>query len=104
MLSSPASADAARRYLGLLSIGETAALADRGVVIPDPSSTLVSPGVEFGSGVVLWPGTTLHLSDRGALAVGAGTILFTGTRIVAAGGRSRLGHVHESGGEGGGTL
>ena len=80
MPAQPIFGDSARRHLGLLSIEETAALADSGVVIPDPTSTLVSPDVAFGEGVVLWPGTILQRCDEGSLELGAGTILYPGTR------------------------
>jgi hypothetical protein len=96
--------DAARCYLGLLSLEETAALGERGVVIPDPSSVLVSPGVAFGDGVVLWPGAILQRSGEGALAIGSGTILYPGTRIVAAGGSIEIGADTEIGEEGGFTI
>jgi carbonic anhydrase/acetyltransferase-like protein (isoleucine patch superfamily) len=104
MPAQPIFGDAARRHLGLLSIEETAALADSGVVIPDPTSTLVSPDVAFGEGVVLWPGTILQRCDEGSLELGAGTILYPGTRIVASGGAIRIGRNAEIGEEGGFTV
>jgi hypothetical protein len=97
-------ADAARRSLGFLSLAQTAALAEDGIVVPDPASTLVSPGVTLGQGVVLWPGIVLQRLGGGSLAVGAGTILHSGTRIVAADGRAEIGAGAEIGEEGGFTL
>jgi hypothetical protein len=98
-------ADAARGILGFLSVEETAALADIGIVVPDPSSTLISPGVVLGEGIVLWPGTILQRLDGGQIAIGAGTVLFPGTRIVASGdGRVRIDRAAEIGEEGGFTI
>ena len=75
--------DAARKSLGFITLEETAALADRGVIVPDPGSTLVSAEVSLGSGVVLWPNTVLQCSAGGVIGIGAGTFIYPGTRIAA---------------------
>ncbi|WP_207482233.1 hypothetical protein [Arenibaculum pallidiluteum] len=98
-----AAPDEGRRHLGFLTAAGTAALADRGVAVLDPGSTLVSPGIDWGRGVVLYPGTVVQRLD-GAVAVGAGTVLFPGTRIVAAGGSVLVEEAAEIGEEGGFTL
>jgi carbonic anhydrase/acetyltransferase-like protein (isoleucine patch superfamily) len=96
--------DAARRRLGFLSLMATAALAHRGVVLPDPGSVLVSDDVRLEEGVVLWPGIILQASDGGRIAVGRGANLFPGTRIVASGGSVAIGTAAEIGEEGGFTI
>ncbi len=96
--------DAARRQLGFLSWAETVALAHYGVVLPDPGSVLVSADVRLEEGVVLWPSVILQISAGGRMAVGRGTNLFPGTRIVAAGGLVTIGAGAEIGEEGGFTV
>ena len=96
--------DAARKSLGFITLEETAALADRGVIVPDPGSTLVSAEVSLGSGVVLWPNTVLQCSAGGVIGIGAGTFIYPGTRIVAQGGRVTIGPGAEIGEEGGFTI
>jgi carbonic anhydrase/acetyltransferase-like protein (isoleucine patch superfamily) len=96
--------DAARERLGFLSLAETIALAHRGVLIPDASSVLISADVRLEDGVVLWPSVILQSSDSGRITAGRGTNLFSGTRIVAAGGTITIGMVAEIGEEGGFTI
>lgn len=97
--------DAVRRSLGFLTVDETWQLAAAlGVLIPDPVSVLVSPGVELGEGATLWPGAILQASNGGSITVGGGTNLFPGTRMVAAGGRIVIGTQAEIGEEGGLTI
>ena len=90
--------------MGFLTVDEALRLSSRGVLIPDPVSVLVSPGVELGEGAILWPGTILQVSNGGSIAVGSGTNLFPGARLVAAGGRIDIGTQAEIGEEGGFTI
>jgi hypothetical protein len=96
--------EAARKSLGFMTLAETAALADREVVVPDPGSVLVSPEVSLGSGVVLWPSTILQCRAGGVIEIGAGTFIYPGTRIVAQNGRVAIGPDAEIGEEGGFTI
>ncbi|RDI52404.1 hypothetical protein [Microvirga subterranea] len=98
------STDATRRRMGFLTVDETFRLSMQGVLIPDPVSVLVSPGVALGEGAILWPGTILQVSNGGSITVGGGTNLFSGTRMVAAGGRISIGSQTEIGEEGGFTV
>ena len=98
------STDAVRRSMGFLTVDETWQLAALDVSIPDPVSVLVSPGVELGDGVTLWPGTILQASNDGSITVGGGTYLFPGTRLVAVGGRIVIDAHAEIGEEGGFTI
>ncbi|MGF9757405.1 hypothetical protein AAII07_19595 [Microvirga sp. 0TCS3.31] len=96
--------DDARRQLGFLSVAETAALTHRGVVIPDPTSVLISPSVQLGKGAVLWPSVILQIRGDGAVAVGDDTQLFPGSRLVASSGSITVGAQAEIGEEGGFTI
>lgn len=100
----PPSTDAVRRSMGFLTVDETWQLAALDVLIPDPVSVLVSPGVELGEGATLWPGTILQALDGGSITIGGGTNLFPGTRLVSAGGRIAIGAGAEIGEEGGFTI
>ncbi|MBY6263478.1 hypothetical protein EI613_16385 [Azospirillum sp. 412522] len=100
----PGATDRARERAGFLSVEAVAALADDGVLVLDPFSTLVSPGAVLAAGVTLWPGTTVQATAGGKVTVGTGTQLFPGTRIVAAGGRVTIGADTEIGEEGGFTI
>ncbi|MFC4173296.1 hypothetical protein ACFOYU_14710 [Microvirga sp. GCM10011540] len=96
--------DAARRRLGFLALEETLALAQRGVLMPDPRSVLVSPGADLGEDVILWPNTILEVRGAGRIVVGAGTVLFPGSRILVSDGEVRIGTGAEIGEEGGFTI
>ncbi|MEE1657821.1 hypothetical protein VB618_16590 [Microvirga sp. CF3062] len=96
--------DEARQRLGFLPIAETAALAHRGVVIPDPASVLVSSDTRLEKGVILWPGVILQVLEGGDIVIGDDTQLFPGSRLVASGGSIKVGACAEIGEEGGFTL
>jgi hypothetical protein len=96
--------DAARHALGFLSLEETIALARRGIIMPDPNSVLISPGVALGSDVVLWPNVILQIVSGGRIAIAQGSALFPGTRIVASSGSVAVGSGVEMGEEGGFTI
>jgi carbonic anhydrase/acetyltransferase-like protein (isoleucine patch superfamily) len=98
------SGDAARERLGFLSEGDTIALSRLGIVLPDPGSVLVSGNVRLAEDVVLWPNVVLQVAMGGGIAIGRGTNLFPGTRIVASGGSVTIGAGAEIGEEGGFTL
>jgi carbonic anhydrase/acetyltransferase-like protein (isoleucine patch superfamily) len=90
--------------MGFITRKETLQLAASGVLIPDPGSVLISPGVRVAAGSTLWPNTILQAAEGGSIAVGAGTVLHPGTRMVAAGGRIEIGAGAEIGEEGGFTI
>ena len=104
MKEAQAVSDIARRRLGFLSLAETTALAHRGVLMPEPTTVLVSADVQLNDGVVLWPNVILQISDGGRIVVGNGANLFPGTRIVASGGTVTIGADTEVGEEGGFTI
>jgi UDP-3-O-[3-hydroxymyristoyl] glucosamine N-acyltransferase len=78
--------DAAREGAGFLGIAEVVALADRGVTIFDPLSTLVSRRAQIGAGCVLYPMVIIECDEASACFLGTGNTLLPGTRIVAVGG------------------
>jgi NDP-sugar pyrophosphorylase family protein len=96
--------DSMRRAMGFLSLEETLLLAGGRVVMPDPGSVLVSPGVTLGEDVILWPSVILEASKDGRLSIGAGSVLFPGTRIGASSGHVTIGSGVEIGEEGGFTI
>jgi hypothetical protein len=96
--------DAARLRLGFLGLEDTIALSHRGIILPEPSSVLVSPSVVLEDGVVLWPNVILQISGSGRIAIGRNTVLFPGARIVASGGVVTVGAGVEIGEEGGFTI
>ena len=104
MEPAPPDTDQARLSLGFLSRADTAALGGRGVIVPDPSSTLVSPGVIFGEGVLLWPSVVVRIGEGGGVSIGACTVLHPGTRIAAVGSSVVVGPGAEIGDEGGFTI
>ena len=84
--------DAARESAGFLGIAEVVALAERGVTIFDPLSTLVSRHARIGAGCVLYPAVIIDCDQASACVLGTGNTLLPGTRIVAAdGGRISVG-------------
>jgi len=99
-----AAANRARGCAGFLPVEAVAALADDGILVLDPFSTLVSQGVTLAAGVTLWPGTIIQATEGGEVTVDSGTRLFPGTRIVAAGARVTIGADTEIGEEGGFTI
>ncbi|NIX77383.1 hypothetical protein [Microvirga terricola] len=96
--------DSTRRSMGFLSLSEIVALCEQGVVMPDPASVLISRGVKVEAGAILWPQVILQSALGSALTIGANTILFPGTRVVADGGSVSVGSEAEIGEEGGFTI
>jgi acetyltransferase-like isoleucine patch superfamily enzyme len=96
--------DASRRSLGFLEVGTMVALADRGIHLLDPFSILISPQAEIEPGAVLSPIVVLDIGAGGAIHIGAGTRLFSGTHIRADGGTVSVGRRAEIGADGGFSL
>jgi carbonic anhydrase/acetyltransferase-like protein (isoleucine patch superfamily) len=97
-------ANRCRELLGFMDLAATAALREQGVILPDIHSTLVSPGVVLEPGVVLWPGVAIQRGAGGEVRIGANSVLFPGTRILAQDGRVDIGRDVEIGEEGGFTI
>lgn len=93
-----------RGCAGFLSVEAVAALAEDDILVLDPFSILVSPGVLLAAGVTLFPGTIIQATEGGEVKVGRNTRLYPGTRIVAANARVTIGADTEIGDEGGFTV
>ncbi|MFF2118178.1 hypothetical protein [Kitasatospora sp. NPDC058184] len=78
--------DRIRHERGLLTPGELVLLADRGVAVLDPFSVLVARRVTLSAETVLYPGATVECDADSDCAIGPGTVLYGGARIVATGG------------------
>jgi len=84
--------DVHRSALGFLTVAETDALADGGVRILDPYSTLVSRGVQIGPDTIVYPGVIMRRDATSSLTVGSGNVLYPGCLLMAErGGRLAIG-------------
>ena len=96
--------DGARAVAGFLDVEATARLAERGVSILDPWSTLISGRAMLREGTMLYPCVTIEADDAGSIEIGPGATLHSGTRLSARGGSIRIGRDVEIGAEGGFTV
>lgn len=96
--------DDMRRRAGFLTVSETLSLADRGIIVLDPFSTLISPKVAFSRGVKIWPGVTIECASTGIVIIADDVVLHSGTRIAAKDGQISVGKSVEIGDEGGFTI
>ncbi len=96
--------DEVRRLKGFLTVGETLQLADLGVTVIDPFSTLISRRANLASGVFVWPNVTLEAGPEAAVSIGASTVLHSGVRIAAGAGSIAIGANGDLGQEGGFTF
>ncbi|ESW88188.1 AraC family transcriptional regulator [Mesorhizobium sp. LSJC269B00] len=94
--------DRVRREQGLFTIEEVVGLSERGNVIYDPYSTLISAGAVIGRGNVFFPGVYLFCTDGGALEIGDANIFHANTLFEASAGAIRVGSRNQFG-EGGFT-
>ncbi len=94
--------DAVRATQGLLSIAEVMALMDRGNIVYDPFSILISRACVIGSGNTLFPCVSLLCGTEATLTIGDGNVLHTNTLFAADTGRICVGS-HNRFGEGGFT-
>ncbi len=85
------SIDAMRHARRLLGVTELLALADRGIMVLDPMSTLIGCDVVIGRDTTIEPNVQLLCSHGGAVSIGDGNMLHAGTRIEATGGHVRIG-------------
>lgn len=75
--------DKARQAQGFFGMAEMVEAYGEANDLLDPHSILISPGVELGTGNVIYPGVTLARSEAAVLRVGSGNILHNGTDISA---------------------
>ena len=91
------SMDRARQQANLLTLSEVAALEERGNVVFDLFSTLISRGVLIGARNIFYPNTRLLRQADAALEIGSGNIFHSNTVIEAAMNRVKIGDQNEFG-------
>lgn len=89
---------------GFLTIEETILLAERGLTIMDPFSTLVSKHARLSTGIFIWPNVTITAGKRGDVSIGSRTVLHSGVRMEAVAGSVHVGADCDIGQDGGFTL
>jgi hypothetical protein len=72
-----------RRALGFMSAQELERLGSAGVLIPEPSSPLVSPRAGIGQGTVLYPAVIIDADADSAITIGRRCRLYPGALLEA---------------------
>lgn len=83
--------EASRRAQGLLTPLDLIGLADRGILVHDPLSTLIGVDVQVGDGCIFYPGTQLLCHSGQRLMVGEGNVFYPGCWLSAEQGPITLG-------------
>ncbi len=91
-----------RKNAGYLSLDEMMALGDRGNIIFDPFSTLISKTAQIGSGNQFFPNTRITVALSGLIEIGDGNLFYPNTSLEADTGPIRIGDNNQFG-EGGFT-
>lgn len=94
--------DEVRRLKGLLTLAELIDLSQRGNVVFDPYSVLISARAVIGRDNTFYPGAYLLCSGAGRLEIGDGNIFHSNTLIEATHGNIKIGNRNQFG-EGGFT-
>lgn len=97
----PAFIDDIRRSRGLMTIESIGQLVERGNVIFDPFSVLISESVSIGTGNIIFPCVSL-LCSTGELSIGDSNMFHSNSHIEAVSGPIRIGSSNQFG-EGGFT-
>ncbi len=98
----PSFIDEIRRLRGLMTIGDIQDLVQRGNVIFDPFSVLISATAKIGTGNIIFPCVSLFCSDQGELSIGDNNTFFSNSLIEAVSGPIVIGSINQFG-EGGFT-
>ncbi|MCJ8507437.1 AraC family transcriptional regulator [Rhizobium lemnae] len=101
-MSSAAFIDEIRRLRGLMTIGDIEDLVERGNVIFDPFSVLISATAKIGTGNIIFPCVSLFCVDQGELLIGDNNTFFSNSLIEAVSGPIVIGSINQFG-EGGFT-
>jgi hypothetical protein len=72
-----------RRTLGFMSAQELERLGGAGILIPDPSSPLVSPRAHIGQGTVIYPTVIIDADAASAITIGRRCRLYPGVLLEA---------------------
>jgi len=89
--------DEGRKKAGYLGFQAMLGLADRGIVVFDPFSTLISEKAVLESGNIFYPGTVIEVSSGGKVEIGCGNVFWPGTILRSAGGGILVGDGSEFG-------
>ncbi len=98
----PTFMDDVRRSRGLMTIGDIRYLVQRGNVIFDPFSILISATVKIGTGNTIFPCVSLFCNDLGELSIGDDNTFFSNSLVEAVSGPIIIGSSNQFG-EGGFT-
>lgn len=86
-----------RTNAGFLAVDEELALCERGNVIFDPYSLLISNSVSIGEGNIFYPGVIIELRGEGELVIGNDNVFYSGTYFLAEGGAIIIGNKNQFG-------
>jgi hypothetical protein len=90
--------DEQRTRRGFLRVAEMLhALTQRGNVILDPFSILISENVEIGTGNIFYPNVILEANRGGSLILGSSNIFYPGAKLLADSGKIVVGDENEFG-------
>jgi len=92
--------DVQRHAKGFLSISETMALSEKGNVLLDPFSILISKAVTIGSGNLFYPGVVIEAQSGCKLEIGDENTFYSQSNFLAGPGRLTIGNRNQFG-EGG---
>lgn len=98
----PSFMDDIRRARGLMTIGDIQDLVQRGNVIFDPFSVLISAKARIGTGNIIFPCVFLLCSEDGDLSIGGNNTFFSNSFVEAVSGPVVIGSGNQFG-EGGFT-
>src|SRR5438105_4276428 len=93
-------ADEDRQRRGFLTIGEILRLREKGNVIYDPLSLLISSRVVIGGGNKFFPSVLIECNEPGTLVIGDNNAFFSGCHLMADPGVIIIGNANQFG-EGG---
>lgn len=96
----PTFIDDIRRARGLMTIGDIQELVQRGNVVYDPFSVLITAAARIGTGNVIFPCVSLFCGDQGELSIGDNNTLFANSLVEAISGPIVIGSFNQFG-EGG---
>ena len=95
--------DAQRTSKGFLTVEQVFALCDRGNVILDPFSTLISATCTIGRGNTFYPSLVIQCADKGTLEIGESNTFYPGCLLIADQGKLVIGSSNQFG-DGGCTI
>jgi len=95
--------NAQRTKKGFLTIEELLKLCDRGSLVLDPFSTLISATCTIGQGNIFYPPLVIESVNNGTLEIGEGNIFYPGCLFIVDQGELVIGNTNQFG-DGGCTI